>query len=193
MGHCPHLGGAALGTLVQAAGENHDFLTMLHGQLGLVAATRESFDLILMDVQMPVMDGYTATRRLREHGCTTPIIALTAHAMRGDERKSLEAGCTGYLSKPVDIDLLVRTVSDALAHARSDVRQETPGPVQQAATTIGPPIASSLPSRPEFRPIIEKFVDKLHDKLDAMQTAYEAEDLDELAELAHWLDHDRGR
>jgi CheY-like chemotaxis protein len=73
-----------------------------NGKEALEALEKDSYDLIFMDMMMPVMNGYTATQKLRSKGCVLPIIALTANAMKGDDQKCYEAGCNEYISKPID-------------------------------------------------------------------------------------------
>ena len=76
--------------------------SVVDGQQAVHATADQEFDLIIMDMQMPVMNGYEATRKLRENGLRTPIIAVTGNAMEGDEQRCLDAGCDAYLSKPLD-------------------------------------------------------------------------------------------
>ena len=72
------------------------------------------YDLILMNMQLPELDGFEATRRLRRDGWRGPIVAVTAHCMVGDREKCLQAGCTDYLPKPVDRDSLLEMVGKHL-------------------------------------------------------------------------------
>lgn len=74
--------------------------------------TQEKIDLILMDINMPDMDGYALTAKIRtmEKYANIPIVAVTANVMRGDREKSLEAGCDGYIQKPIDIDMLAHQI-----------------------------------------------------------------------------------
>jgi len=87
------------------------------GAKALECALNDEPEVVLMDIQMPVVDGYTAARMLREKGFNRPIIALTAHAMASEHEKSLRAGCNDHLTKPIDIQQLVATV---VKHVKSD-------------------------------------------------------------------------
>ena len=98
--------------LVQLLEDDYSIVTVGDGAAGLQAAAQIRPDLILMDMSLPLLDGWEATRRLKadpslEH---IPVIALTAHAMHGDEERALACGCDDYLSKPLDEDVLFEKI-----------------------------------------------------------------------------------
>ncbi|HMZ09069.1 MAG TPA: response regulator [Anaerolineales bacterium] len=89
------------------------FLAM-NGRDGVNAATKQMPDLIIMDLSMPEMDGWTATRLIKSNAQTTaiPLIALTAHALPGDRQRAFDAGCDEYITKPMDLLDLLESVND---------------------------------------------------------------------------------
>ena len=99
--------------------EDYDLIEAVNAMEALRVLENTKPDLILMDINMPDMDGYTLTSKIK----TTPgfervpILALTANVMRGDKEKTLEAGCDGYIQKPLDIDQLIREVERFLARS----------------------------------------------------------------------------
>ncbi len=97
--------------LLQVSG--YSTIEATDGEKGVELAKASKPDLILMDVQMPKMDGLEATRILKAEATTSniPVLALTSYAMKGDEERILQAGCDGYLAKPFDIQELLKTVA----------------------------------------------------------------------------------
>ena len=100
--------------ITQLLEDDYQLLIARDGEQGVRMARETNPDLILMDISLPVMDGYEATRQIRETLRSTPIIGLSAHAMAGHEQKAKEAGCNDYLTKPVDEDLLIKKLKEYL-------------------------------------------------------------------------------
>ncbi len=94
--------------LEQLLEDDYDIVKAMDGKQGVTMAELEKPDLILMDMSLPVMDGWEATRHIKGNPALQHIVvvALTAHAMKGDEEKAREAGCDDFLTKPLDEDLL---------------------------------------------------------------------------------------
>ena len=96
------------------------------GAIALQKAISQKYDLIFMDIQMPNMDGFEATKAIRKEGISTPIIALTAHAMKGDDAKCYETGCNDYLTKPINRRHLVEKVNKYLHPKGNTMTEELP-------------------------------------------------------------------
>jgi len=98
----------------------YDIVSATDGEQGVALASSERPDLILMDISLPGLNGWDATRRIRENSATAgiPIIALTAHAMSGDREKTIEAGCDEYETKPVELNTLLAKMQALLTMGR---------------------------------------------------------------------------
>lgn len=106
----------------------YDVLQAGDGEQGLALARVAGPDLVLMDMNLPIIDGWEATRQLKDAQATRdlPIIALTAHALSSDRTKTLEAGCTDYHTKPVDLPRLLAQIETALKNSRRVEPSEGP-------------------------------------------------------------------
>jgi len=100
--------------LTQLLEDDYNLLIAKDGAQGVATAEQSKPDLILMDISLPIMDGYEATRTIRKTQPHLPIIGLSAHAMQGDTDKAIAAGCNDYMTKPVDEDLLLKKLKEYL-------------------------------------------------------------------------------
>ena len=154
------------------------------GMEAVAAARKSDFDLIVLDMQMPVMDGYTAAARLRGAGYTKPIVALTAHAMRGDEGRCIEAGCSEYLTKPIRQELLLARIFNLITGEVMEV-EDIP---EASSENHADPLISELPIEdPAFAELVCEFIERAHVKVAELRCAYDENDNVEMAKLAHWM------
>lgn len=172
----------------------HTVTVANNGQEAVEACRAGQFDVVLMDVQMPVMDGFAATAAIRDYetkiGATTPIIAMTAHALKGDRERCLAAGMDDYLSKPIRSKQLTAMLN-SLAHntGRATPKTETSGTVQLAASLIDWTAALDGVDgdRPLLKSVIEVFLTESSQLLQEVRLGVLIQNPEKLKSSAHSL------
>ncbi len=156
-----------------------EILEAKNGQEAIDTVLDTRVDLVLMDMQMPILDGYQATSKLRHLGFKKPILALTANAMQGDEQKCLDVGCSAFLSKPIDMDKLFEAVVKSLAVSKPVLQVETQDQKESHA--------DPSKSKPIVRNETFGFQEVLKVGMGALSISHEPEDCDGLREICDEL------
>jgi len=171
----------------------HQTTIVENGREAMEAVSRTNFDIILMDVQMPEMDGFEATvaiRQLEEKiDRHVPIIAMTAHAMKGDRERCLEVGMDDYVSKPIDSDTLLKTIHTLVPIELT----ETPGVKSTDTHNVPPSLDKETLLKAFdhdldfFKEAVDILVSDYPPMVKSIQTALQAKDADTLRRTAHAL------
>jgi signal transduction histidine kinase/DNA-binding response OmpR family regulator len=152
----------------------------VNGRIAVDLARNQKFDLILMDMQMPELDGYGATSELRRRGINVPIIALTAHAMNDDRNKCIAAGCTDYLTKPLDTELLLKALAKYLNAATGETSAKS---CPEASGSIRSRFAGDV----QMQEVVSRFVSALPGRVRELQKLLKENNRSELRLAVHRL------
>ena len=164
-----------------------DVVIVENGLEAVNAARNSRFDMIVLDMQMPVMDGYVAASQLRAEGFTKPIVALTAHAMRGDEDRCIRMGCSEYLTKPIHQDLLLARIAELMDSNVATVNNRHSVPSKEAIDSEKPLISELPIDNPAFAELVCEFIDIAKTRLPEFYSAHRTHDTNQLGKLAHWI------
>ncbi|MFK7767295.1 MAG: ATP-binding protein [Mariniblastus sp.] len=155
-----------VGLLLRRSGATVDYAE--NGQIAVDLCSQNKYDVVLMDMQMPVMDGFTATSVLRSRGYEVPIVALTANAMREDEEKCRAAGCSAFLAKPISSERLHRKLAECIPHLVSELKPEPPKAQTVTAPTNSVPKLQApieLASAPSAMPPVEATAEETEQRI----------------------------
>ena len=172
-------------TVLRSAGAEVE--TAVNGQEAVERVAASPFDTVLMDMNMPVMDGYEATRKLRDNGYKQPILALTANAMVTDTKRCLDAGCDRHLTKPIDRRRLVHTIAVCMGRSTWNEEQEEMAILPTPAEVGEGPVVSLFAEDPDVAGILGGFIDGLDEQLSEMGRVLSEDRFDDLKRLAHRL------
>jgi signal transduction histidine kinase/ActR/RegA family two-component response regulator/HPt (histidine-containing phosphotransfer) domain-containing protein len=169
-----------------------DVVIAENGQIAVDLFNSQTFDLVLMDMQMPIMNGYAATRELRRREFKLPIIALTAYAMAEDRAECMACGCTDYLTKPVERQVLLQAIKYHLGQGSSPAASPAASPVAATPKVPGTPelagvIKSTLLDQPGMAAIIKEFVHDLPGEVQQLRKFLGAGEMDSLRRTVHQL------
>lgn len=207
--------------VVDDGAENRQLMSILLGDLGLDVAlatngqegldslfdaeSNQEFDVVFMDIQMPVMDGYQAVAQMRDRGAELPVVALTANAMKGFEKAVLEAGFSHYMVKPIDVDRLSELLAEldggvprqqpascsqslAPMHGRdNELRPTSQLPADSSALTHPVLVSALAMADSRFLPIVAEFKERLEHRIEELHAATSADDWSILGDIGHWL------
>jgi signal transduction histidine kinase/CheY-like chemotaxis protein/HPt (histidine-containing phosphotransfer) domain-containing protein len=172
-------------TILTRAGA--DVVIAENGREAVDLALQGDFEAVLMDMQMPKLDGYGAAGELRRHGFSRPIIALTAHALDEDREKCLRAGCDDYLMKPVNSALLLHTLAAHIAGEKPPGNRPLVLPPQTKLKADGVTLCSAYAEDPQMIEAIGQFVAELPGHVATLQKCLDEADLNELQNEVHQL------
>jgi len=161
-----------------------------NGEEALIVTNKVNPDLILMDIQMPVLNGYEATKILREQGSTIPVIAVTANAIRGENEKCIEAGMNDYISKPFDEENFLKTIAKWFLPVSNFKETQTETHIfapelPNQLYDLSSLNALSRGNEPFIRKMVNLFCEQTPPLIGEMITAYLANDLEKMGALAH--------
>lgn len=176
----------------------------VNGQDAVNQHRTKAVDLILMDMRMPVLDGYSAVTILRREGATLPIIALTANGLSEDEKRCRDVGCSGYLTKPISMNGLLIGIAQNLG-----IQQAIDGPIEQSGTKeathrpFSPPAPSGIlpevadgsqdgcgliiPDDPFFQELSIDLIQKVTEAIPGLHEAIDSGDIEAIHDQAHWM------
>ena len=172
----------------------HEVTLAVNGGEALDSASREEFDLILMDIQMPVMSGMEAAGKIREWesktGAHVPIIAMTAHAMTGDAEKFLKAGMDGYVSKPIQVELLrseIKRLTDKKTEQEGEIMNKNKESVSEPVWNLADLLDRVDNDQELLRELLTIFKEDFPRTIQSLESAVGRGDLKNTASLSHTL------